>query len=123
MKQALTLTVDQLLDQHVPPVQAIAQRLRELVRRTVPEAKERVYPGWHAVGYVHPEAGYFGAIFPREDQVKLCFEWGAELPNPHHILTGNQKRVRYVVISDELEIPESAIVEMIQAAMAYQLTS
>jgi len=121
MKRALTLTVDQLLDQHVPPVRAIAQRLRVLVQRSVPEAEERVYPGWHAIGYVHPNAGYFGAIFPREDAVKLCFEWGAELPDPHHILTGNQKRVRYVVVADETEIPEDAIVEMIQAAIAHQL--
>ena len=115
------MTIEQILAGHTPPVRAIAERLRVLVTATVPEAEERAYGGWHAIGYVHPDAGYFGAIFPREDVVKLCFEWGAVLPDPHHILTGNQKRVRYVVIADEHDIAEAAITEMIQAAIAYQL--
>jgi hypothetical protein len=115
------VTIEQILAGHTPPVRAMTERLRVLVKGAVPEAEERAYGGWHAIGYVHPEAGYFGAIFPREEIVKLCFERGAVLPDPHRILTGNQKRVRYVVIADEHEIAEAAIAELIQTAIAYQL--
>ena len=116
------VTIEQILADHTPPVRAIAERLRVLIAATVPEAEERAYGGWHAIGFVHPDAGYFGAIFPREEIVKLCFEWGAVLPDPHRILTGNQKRVRYVVIADEHDIAEDAIIELIQTAIAYQLS-
>jgi hypothetical protein len=115
-------TIEHILTGHTPPIRAIAERLRSIVKLTVPEAEGRAYGGWHAIGYVHPDAGYFGAIFPRDDVVKFCFEWGAVLPDPHRVLTGAQERVRYVVIADDCDIPESALSELIQAAIAYQLT-
>jgi hypothetical protein len=121
VKRALTLTVEQLLASHTPPERTIVVRLRGLVKAAVPEAGERVYPGWHAIGYTHPEAGYFGGIFPRSGVVRLCFEWGAHLPDPHGILTGDQKRIRYVDVYDESDIPHDAIADMLRSALAYQL--
>src|SRR5262245_3503402 len=117
-----TATIEQILEGHTPPIRAIAGRLRAIVKSAIPEAEERAYRGWHAIGYIHPEAGYFGAIFPREEVVKFCFEWGAVLPDPHHILIGTQKRVRFVVIADERDIPQAEISELIQIAVAYQLS-
>jgi len=67
--------VERLLADHTPPIRTITARLRELILKTVPEAEERLYTGWHALGYVHPVAGLFGGIFPRVEAVKLCFEW------------------------------------------------
>jgi len=74
--------VERLLADHTPPIRTITARLRELILKTVPEAEERLYTGWHALGYVHPVAGLFGGIFPRVEAVKLCFEWGGAPAGP-----------------------------------------
>lgn len=115
------MQVEELLGSHTPPIREIAERLRWLIRETVPEAEERVSWGWHAIGYAHPEAGYVGGIFPRDDVVKLCFKWGASLPDPAGILSGNQKRVRYVEIGDIAELPGRAIVDLLHAAIVFRL--
>jgi hypothetical protein len=89
-----------ILSDQPPELRQLAERLRGLIRETVPEAVESAYPGWHAIGYRHPERGYFCAIFPETARVRLAFEWGALLPDPHHLLGGNGKQVRYVDIHE-----------------------
>ena len=113
--------VQELLADHTPPVREIAQALRKLIQATVTCSEERVYWGWHAIGYTHPAAGYFGAIFPRAEIVKRCFEWVADLPDPDNVLTGNQKRIRYIEIDDECEIPGQSIVPLLGEALRFPL--
>ena len=74
------MTPDELLDDHTPAVRALTQRLRRLVRSVGPEASERVYPGWHGLGFHHPDVGYFCGILPLADSVRLPFEHGALRP-------------------------------------------
>jgi hypothetical protein len=66
------VTPDELLDDHTPAVRALAQRLRRLVRSVCPEASERVYPGWHGLGFHHPDVGYFCGISPRRIPSGCC---------------------------------------------------
>jgi hypothetical protein len=54
----------------------IAERLRVLTRETVPEADERAYTGWQAIGYRIPEAGYFAGIFPATSTATCCSSTG-----------------------------------------------
>lgn len=110
--------VEDILAGHAPPVRAVAERLREIVLDTVPTAVESAYPHWHGIGYRHPESGYFGAIFPQADHVRLGFEFGTLLPDPHRVLEGTGKQVRYVIIQDEESIPAQAIRELILAAIS-----
>jgi|GEM_PF-1826221 len=53
------VTPEDILATHIPPVVDLAQRLREVISQAEPEAREAAYPGWHAIGYRHREAGYF----------------------------------------------------------------
>ena len=109
--------VDSLLGDHTPPIQAIAAALCRLIQETAPEAEERICRGWHAI------AGYFGAIFSPETVVKKCFEWGAHHPDTDGVLTGTQKRIRYVEIFDEAEIPKTSIVSLVAAAVQFHLAN
>jgi hypothetical protein len=108
---------EEILDEHSGPIRELAGSLRELIRTTVPEAEERAYPGWHGIGYHHPEVGYFAAIFPERDLVKLAFEHGVELPDPQGLLQGEGKRVRYVILSEAKAVPRAAIRALLQAAI------
>lgn len=111
------MKADQLFDEHVPAVADLAKALRVIVRDAMPDAEERVYTGWHGLGYRHPGAGYVCGIFPVADAVKLGFEQGHLLPDPESILEQSGTQVRYVVLRPGDEIPKSAITAMIDDAV------
>ena len=114
------VTVEELLAGHSAGVRTTVERLREVVRGVMPEADERVYPGWHGIGYRHPKAGYVCGIFPLEHGVKLGFEWGALLRDEFGVLlpgpTG-KKQVRYVKCADAKTVPAEAIVSLLLEAV------
>ena len=105
-----------ILADAAPGIRPLAERLRSLVRETVPEAIETPYPGWHAIGYRHPESGYFAGIFPETGRVRLAFEWGVLLPDPLGLLGGTGKQVRYVDVYDGGELRETVIRDLLLAA-------
>ena len=76
------ITPVHILIAYSPRVQALAARLCNLVRETVPDAVERAYPVWRGIGYRHPVSGYYCGIFPQENWGRLVFEYGALLADP-----------------------------------------
>lgn len=112
-----TSQVEDILARHNPEVRALVERLRKIVRDTVPDAVEAAYPGWHAIGYRHPGTGYFCGIFPQDASVKLGFEFGVLLPDPDGLLEGAGKQVRYVNIKENKDIRVSAIIKLLEAAI------
>lgn len=112
------MTPDQILTDHIPPIVTLAQRLRGLVLQGVPEAQEVAYPGWHAIGYRHHDAGYFCGIFPFADHIKLYFEYGRFLPDPGRILQGDGRQTRYLVIKSSEEIDAGYINQLVKDSIA-----
>lgn len=98
------ISVEALLADHTAKVRAVAERLRHIVRETIPDAAESVHGFWHSINYRHPVNGYFCGIFPRTDAVLLVFEFGVLLPDPDGLLEGNGKQVRQVRITKAKEI-------------------
>ena len=98
------ITPVHILIAYSPRVQALATRLRDLVRETVPDPAEGAYPIWRGIGYRHPESGYFCGVLPQEDCGRLVLEYGALLADPDDLLKGNGKQTHYVHISREREI-------------------
>ena len=103
---------------HSPRVQALATRLRALIRAAAPAAKESAYLGWHGIGYRHPRCGYFCGIFPQNESVRLLFEHGILLPDPDRLLVGNGKQTRYVDIRRQQDIKARPLKRLIAAALA-----
>jgi hypothetical protein len=113
-------TPEYILQNHPLEVQAIAQRLRGIIQRAVPDAAEKAYLGWHGIGYRHPQAGYFCCIFPLEDRVRLALEHGASLPDPNGLLMRpptSSKQVRYLELYSTDDIREDVIVTLLRAAI------
>lgn len=117
-KSTPDITAEDILRDHKPEVRANAERLRSLVRETVPEAVESAHALWHSIHFNHPRVGYFCGLFPQEDSVNLLFEYGVLLPDPTGILVGDAKQVRYVPIAEESDIQEDAMRKLLLAAVA-----
>ena len=81
------------------PEQAeLALWLRSVLLEAEPDLEQRVYRGWQAVGFRHPDAGYVCGIFPRPEGLRLLFEHGASLPDPEGALAASGKQVRALPI-------------------------
>lgn len=119
---AAVRTPDQLLSDYPPAIRTLAQQLRRLVRDTAPAANERVYPGWRALGFHDPEAGYFCGIFPFQDHVRFLFEHGAALEDPDGILTGHTQQVRWVEVRSARDIRARVLRAMILRALLHGAT-
>lgn len=112
--------LERLLEHEPLAVGRLVRRLREVVREAYPELRERVYSGWHGVGYSHSRGGYVFALFPRDGGVNVGFEYGADLPDPHGRLLGEGRRrtrdVRLEVDADAAE--EEVMLDYIEVAVA-----
>lgn len=107
-----------LLEDFPPPMQSIANRLREIVKETIPEAVERVRPGWRLIGYDLPigrKAVYFAYVAPENEHVHLGFEHGWAMRDPHGLLAGVgiTKQVRWLTFLAGDPIPADLCRELI----------
>jgi hypothetical protein len=116
-KTTATTSVEDILADHSPPVRLLVERLREIIRQTVPEATESAHPVWHSISYRHPQGGYFCGIFPFQERVDLAFEFGVLLPDPERLLVGNGKQVRYLRFNNVREMHEEALKALLLAAI------
>lgn len=102
-----------LLADHPPEHQAIANALRRLVRDAVPDAIERVRPGWGLIGYdvsFGRRTRYFAFVWVEPEHVHLGFEHGVLMDDPHGLLQGAgiTKQVRWLTFEHVDEIPAEA---------------
>lgn len=117
-----TPTPDQFLATFPPLTQALAHRLRTLVKRALPTSTEQVRLGWQIVGFYVPSAGrpvYTGFIIPHTDYATLGFTYGRLLDDPACLLLGDAeklKQVRYLTFRQEKEIRAAVLVPFIKQA-------
>lgn len=114
-----TSSPEEILEGHAPEVKAVANHLREMIKKIVEDVQETSYPGWHGIGYRHPAVGYFCGIFPLKDRAKLFFEYGSSLPDPGGLLLGGPKmRGRYLEFKSIRDIDKRAVAWFLVAATA-----
>jgi hypothetical protein len=103
------------LDAYPPAIRDVAEVLRRVVRRAVPDAIERVRIGWRLIGYEVPlgrKRRYFAYVAPEPEHVHLGFEYGAWVADPERRLEGAHlelKKVRYTTFRPGDPIPERAL--------------
>ena len=102
------------------PIRDAANRLREIIRRTVPDAIEAVRPGWHLIGYSVPagrRTRYFGFVAPDRSHVHLGFEYGKLIDDPDGDLGGTELRqVRFLTFHHPDEVRERQVGRYIRDA-------
>lgn len=102
-----------LLADYPPDHRNVANALRRLVKRAVPDAIERVRPGWGLIGYDVPvgrRTRYFAFIWPEPEHVHLGFEHGVLMDDPYGLLQGAgvTKQVRWLTLETVKDIPPTA---------------
>ena len=113
------LIIQQFLAQYPPPIQDLANDLRQLVKITLPNIQEAVYPGWKLIGYRLPhrrQTVYVGYIAPQTNYVALGFEYGVLLTDPAGILTGSGSQVRQVIFQQVADIRPELLTPLISQA-------
>jgi hypothetical protein len=101
-----TMPPEALLADYPPPMRAIANKLRDVVCDTFPDAIERVRPGWRLIGYDLPlprvgrRTVYFAFVWAEPEHVHLGFEHGWAMRDPAGILEGAgiTKQVRWLTL-------------------------
>jgi hypothetical protein len=112
----MTIPPEALLAGYPDPMIDLAEELRLLVRRAVPEAIEAVRPGWRLIGYDLPigrRTAFFAWIMPERHHVHLGFPKGVLLADPAGRLGGvrETKRARWLT----LEAGEAVRAEIFEA--------
>jgi hypothetical protein len=117
-----------LLAAYPPSMQSIAERLRTIVRATIPDALERVRSGWRLIGYDVPatprrRAAYFAYIAPEDGHVHLGFEhgWAMRDPRRHLLGAGITRQVRWLTFRSVDEIDAAACANLLREAAAVAL--
>jgi len=101
---------------------AMAEVLRSVVRRAVPDAVERVRSGWRLIGYDLADrrhGAYFAFVAPEPVHVHLGFEHGVFMDDPERMLEGAHlrlRKVRFVTYRPGDAIPEAALVGLTRQA-------
>ena len=105
-----------LLERYSPGIRRAVERLRKVVKNAVPDAIERVRPGWGLIGYDVPvgkRTRYFAFVWPEPEHAHLGFEYGIWMDDPDNILQGAQiklRKVRFVTFEPGEAIPEAELV-------------
>ncbi len=116
------IPVDAFIAGYPEGIRESAEVLRAVVRRAVPDAVERVRPGWRLIGYDLPvgrRSVYFAFVAPEPIHVHLGFEHGVFMADPDRLLEGAHlrlRKVRFVTFRPGDTIPEPALVELTREA-------
>jgi hypothetical protein len=101
------LTFLDLLANRPPEVQAIANRLREIVYEVLPKAEQAIYPNWKLALYRDVEA--ICAIQPAKEQCIFYLTRGAEMHDRDGLLLGGGRGIRHIKVRALQEIPDGPI--------------
>jgi hypothetical protein len=108
---------EQLLVTNQPEAQELARQLRQLVRRLLPKAQEKIYPGWGVAWYSlgGPGPGFL-SIGPQKGYVNLYFKDGPALDDPDGLLEGSGKRLRHVKIRQQQDLKKRSLQALVRQA-------
>ena len=103
------------------PIAAIGERLRDAVRLAIPDAIERVRPGWHLIGYDVPfrrATAYFAYIAPETEHIHLGFEHGHVMADPGGRLLGAgiTRQVRWLTYRPGDAVDQAAVAPLLSEA-------
>ncbi len=108
---------ERLLVHNQPEARELALELRPLVRRLLPDAQEKIYPGWGVADYGFGQPGRgFVSIGPQKGYVNLYFMDGVDLADPAGVLTGSGKRLRHVSIRRAEDLKKRALHTLVRQA-------
>ena len=116
-----TIPPEALLADYPPGHGEIANRLRTIVLDAVPDAIERVRPGWRLIGYDLPISRHgtmFAWIWPEPEHVHLGFPRGIDMDDPREAMKGAgiTKLARWLTYEPGGDVDEELATELVEEA-------
>ena len=105
-----------------PKVQDLARQAKALITKIMPAVVEVAWPTQGIIGYgVGPKkmSEQFCYIAVLKDHINLGFYYGADLPDPNHLLEGTGKLLRHIKIISPEQLDDPAVVKLLEAASKY----
>ena len=117
-----TIPVDVLLADFSPERVAIAEALRRIVFDLLPDAVERVRPGWRLIGYDLPRrrgTTFFAWIWPQPEHVHLGFPLGSVMTDQEGAMEGGgvTKQARWLTYDSVTDIDEALARRLLEEAL------
>ena len=111
--------LEQFLTPYSPMVQALALKLRALIREVMPESIEQLDAPAHLIGYGLDRTykGLVCGITLHKTHINLMFARGAELPDQEGLLVGTGKRARHVTIRQEADLERPGVRRLLVTAL------
>ncbi len=105
-----------------PKVAKLIGSLRLAVRKRFPTAVELVYDNYNFLvfGFCTTErvSDCLVSLAANAHGVTLFFNWGATLPDPHKILLGGGKQVRFIRLESAATLARPEVKALLSAALA-----
>jgi len=110
--------VANLLAGYSPEVREIALTARDIVRKVLPRAIEKVVPGWRVIVYSldGKMSTAICAVIPLKTYVNLGFYRGADLIDPQGLLEGTGKKIRHIKLTSPKMAELKPVRDLIKAA-------
>lgn len=122
MRRMDPLPPEVLLADYPGPMGDIADWLRGVVRRAVPQAVERVRTGWRIIGYDVPlgprRSAYFAWIMIESVHVHLGFVHGVLVDDPRGLMDGAgiTRRARWTTLTPDALLDEADLAALVRDA-------
>jgi hypothetical protein len=110
---------DQLMMQYAPETRALIAAARQVLRTAFPGTEETADLKARVLGY-NDGPGYKGtvaALILSKSGVKIGIPYGADLPDPSHVLAGSGKVHRHIAINSARQLRAPAVRKMLKAAL------
>ncbi len=111
--------VDTFLKGYSPQVREIAVKAREVILSVLPDATEKVYPGWKVIQYATGTdmKSVFAAISPQRERVNLGLANAVDLKDPDGLLEGAGKAIRHLKLTSVDAAGAPAVRELVRGAL------
>lgn len=110
--------VERFLDELPAHIRSVADAVRSVIQREVPEAVEKRHGGWKIIGYSVDGSmpTSICAIAPHREHVNLQFFDGTALPDPGGLLEGTGKRARHVKLRSPGDAGQPEVAALVREA-------
>jgi hypothetical protein len=110
---------DEIVNTAEPGIKDLAKRTKALIKKVMPGVVEVAWPAQRIIGYgVGPKkmSEQFCYIALAAHHINLGFYYGADLPDPQHLLEGTGQSLRHVKIRSWEQLDDPALYKLVAAA-------
>ena len=109
------VVIDRYLERRNPALKEVANGLRSLVKKAVPQSREDVNPWGIPVFDFH---GPFCLLMAGKNHITFGFTRGTSLADPGKLLEGTGKNLRHVKVKEKEQLRDTNLRQLIRNAAA-----